>query len=158
MPAPDLQAPGSIDVDVSFSGLRVPLTKAAVRQIVDAVFVADGVESAEVSVTFVDDEKSAEINEKYLGHSGPTDIITFEMSSHNGIIVGDIYIAPSVARANAKEHGVNVREEFVRLVVHGALHVLGYEHPEDETRVNSPMWTKQEKFVVTLIPAIAGTR
>jgi probable rRNA maturation factor len=52
-----------------------------------------------------------------------------------------------VARANARRHGVGIREELVRLVVHGVLHALGYDHPDGEARFRSPMWRRQEALV-----------
>ena len=62
-------------------------------------------------------------------------------------IIGDIYIAPEVARAQAIAHGVGVREELARLAVHGTLHVLGHDHPEGNARMASPMWKRQEQLL-----------
>jgi probable rRNA maturation factor len=70
-----------------------------------------------------------------------------------GPVVGDVYIAPDVARASARENGISVREELARLVVHGTLHVLGYDHPEDDTRTRSAMWKRQERLVARLVRA-----
>jgi rRNA maturation RNase YbeY len=103
-----------------------------------------------ISVTFVTSHAIATMNREFLQHRGPTDIITFELDAHGGGPVGDVYIAPDVARANARAHGVGVREELVRLIVHGTLHVLGYTHPEGEHRIKSAMWRMQEKLVATL--------
>jgi probable rRNA maturation factor len=66
------------------------------------------------------------------------------------MVVGDVYIAPGVARRNAREHRRGVREELMRLVVHGVLHVIGHEHPEDDTRYDSPMWRRQERLLRAL--------
>ncbi len=68
----------------------------------------------------------------------------------SGPVVGDIYIAPGVARRNAARHGAGVREEIARLVVHGTLHVLGYDHPEGEERTASRMWRRQERLLARL--------
>ena len=65
-------------------------------------------------------------------------------------VVGDIYIAPDVARANAQALGAGVREEIARLVVHGTLHVLGHDHPDGEERTTSPMWRRQEQLLARL--------
>ncbi len=66
-------------------------------------------------------------------------------------MIGDIYIAPDVARENAKASGVSVHEELTRLVVHGVLHVLGYDHPESDERTHSDMWKRQERVVRRLV-------
>ena len=60
---------------------------------------------------------------------------------------GDIYIAPGVARRNAVAQGAGIREEVLRLVVHGMLHVIGYDHPVDDARDLSPMWRRQERLL-----------
>jgi len=62
-------------------------------------------------------------------------------------VIGDIYIAPEVARDQAREHGIGVREEIARLAVHGTLHVLGHDHPEGEERTSSRMWARQESLL-----------
>jgi probable rRNA maturation factor len=64
--------------------------------------------------------------------------------------VGDVYVCPWVAAREAKARRVPLRQELVRLVVHGTLHVLGWDHPEDDTRVRSPMWRRQERYVERL--------
>jgi rRNA maturation RNase YbeY len=56
-----------------------------------------------------------------------------------------------VARAHARARGVSVREELLRLVVHGTLHILGYDHPESEEREQSVMWRRQERVVRRLV-------
>ncbi len=93
----------------------------------------------------------AALNRRHLGHRGPTDIITFELAAVPGAPrAGDVYVCPEVARENARRHGVPVREEVARLVVHGTLHVLGHEHPEDEGRTRSAMWRRQERLLARL--------
>jgi probable rRNA maturation factor len=142
--------PQGVAVDVARDQVRIPISVDRVKEIVRAVCAKERVRNAMISVTFVSDRTMARMNSKFLGHRGPTDIITFELNPMDGVIMGDIYIAPGVARKNAQEHGVGVREELVRLVVHGTLHVLGYTHPEDDHRTTSPMWRKQEKLVAAL--------
>jgi probable rRNA maturation factor len=93
----------------------------------------------------------ARMNREFLGHRGATDVITFELAATMGATVGDIYIAPDVARDNARERGIGVREELVRLVVHGTLHVLGYTHAEDESRMSGDMWRRQERIVAAIV-------
>jgi probable rRNA maturation factor len=52
-----------------------------------------------------------------------------------------------VARKNAEQAGIGIREEIARLIVHGTLHVLGYDHPVGGSREQSPMWRRQEKLL-----------
>ena len=101
-------------------------------------------------MTFVSNAQIATMNRKFLGHRGATDVITFELEPAAGVVMGDVYIAPDVARDNAASAGVGVREELVRLVVHGTLHVLGHTHDEGEQRTGGTMWKRQEALVAAL--------
>jgi probable rRNA maturation factor len=142
----------SVGVDVSAEGVRVPISRARVAELVRGVLRAEKVRNALLSVTFVDRDEIARLNQEHLGHAGATDVISFGLSSLPGApVVGDIYIAPEVARDNARVHGAGVREEIARLVVHGTLHVLGHEHPVDADRTTSKMWRRQEQLLSRLL-------
>ena len=71
------------------------------------------------------------------------------------MIVGDIYICPSVARRAARELKATEQEEMVRLIVHGTLHALGYEHPSGDDRCRSKMWRIQEEYLSSILRGIA---
>jgi probable rRNA maturation factor len=145
----------SLDVDVTTNGLRVPLARHAVADAARVALRAEGVRDALVSITMLSRTTMARLNRRHLGHTGATDVISFgfQRPSSRDPVVGDIYVCPDVARANAHERGVSVREEVTRLVVHGTLHVLGYDHPEDESREASAMWSRQERIVRRLLAA-----
>jgi probable rRNA maturation factor len=140
-----------IVTDVS-STVRSPgISPAQVRRLVERTLTAEKIRDAMVSVAFVGPTAIAKLNKKYLRHEGPTDVISFGMGriARGMPAVGDIYICPAVAKTNAKRNGVSTGEELARLVVHGALHVAGYDHPDDESRVKSPMWKRQERIVAS---------
>ena len=139
----------TLAVDIALSGVRVPVSRARLADVARATLRAEGVRDALVSITFVDVREIARLNREHLDHRGPTDVISFGFTraAAADAVVGDIYIAPTVARAQARERGIAVREEIIRLVVHGILHVLGHDHPVDESRERSPMWQRQERLV-----------
>lgn len=118
---------------------------------------AEGVEPpAEVNLLFVDQDAIAALNESHMGKSGPTDVLSFPIDDEPIVVgqdvleaisnedsdaesprlelrlVGDIVIAPSIAAQNARDHEVTLEEELRLLVVHGALHLLGWDHLLDE--------------------------
>lgn len=136
-------------VEVATESVRIPVARARVARVADRVLRAEGVRDAALSITFVTDRRIATLNWKHLQHRGPTDVISFGFApSHVGApLEGDIYIAPEVARRNALAAGTGAREELLRLVVHGVLHVIGHEHPEDESRIGSAMWRRQEELL-----------
>ncbi len=94
-------------------------------------------------------ERVRDLNRQHFGRDSTTDVIAFALP-HPGLLVGDIYVCPAVARATASETGISEEEELLRLVVHGTLHVLGYEHPEGAERRLSLMWRVQEGYVLRL--------
>lgn len=143
----------SISVYVSAHDVRAGLAAARVQALARATLASQGVRDAMLSVTFVSNPAIARLNAKHLGHRGVTDVISFGFAGEGTTapIIGDIYIAPAVARANAVEHGVPIRQEIARLVVHGTLHVLGFDHPKTESRTRSPMWKRQERILARVM-------
>jgi probable rRNA maturation factor len=135
-------------VGVSFEGVRVPLSRQRVRQITQRVLRAERVKHALVSVTFMATRAIRALNRRHLKRDRDTDVISFgfQQGGRNASLVGDIYIAPDVARRTARENGVTVTEELTRLVVHGTLHAVGHDHPERD-REKSAMWKRQESLV-----------
>ena len=93
------------------------------------------------------------LNHRYLGHHGPTDVISFGLGrvGRRGAVVGDVYICAEIARENAKAQGISAGEELLRLVIHGTLHVLGHDLPTGAGRTASPMWRRQERILARVI-------
>ncbi|HUH13149.1 MAG TPA: rRNA maturation RNase YbeY [Longimicrobiales bacterium] len=116
-----------------------------------AVLDHQGVGEAELSLTLMDDVCMAELNERWLGHVGPTDVLSFPLHAAGEPPAGDVYIGLEQAARQADELGVPLDEELVRLAVHGTLHVLGHDHPEGEGRETSAMWRTQESIVSRLL-------
>jgi probable rRNA maturation factor len=143
LPKPEPRA-----VAVSCDGVRIPVATERLVMLSRQVLRALKVPRAMLSITFVSSRTMATLNRRHLGHRGPTDVITFALGADpTGSVLGDIYICPDVARIQARQHGVGIREELARLVVHGTLHACGWEHPEDDARTSSPMWRRQEQLV-----------
>ncbi len=132
-------------VPVSVGG-RAALPPARVGRVVRAVLGAErrGGRVGSMQVTFVTRPAMARLHQEWKGKSGPTDVLSFALPAPDGTIAGDVYICPAVARAQAREFGVPAAEELLRLVIHGTLHVLGYDHPEGPGRTRSAMWRRQE--------------
>jgi probable rRNA maturation factor len=100
------------------------------------------------------------LNRRATGRRGLTDVIAFTLPQPDGAILGDVYICPAAARAfvmGGQAESFRARpsdrlnEELVRLVVHGTLHVLGYDHPDGPGRTRSAMWRRQERYVRRLM-------
>ena len=103
-----------------------------------------------ISLTFVGRDRMRALNRRYKGKRGATDVLAFVFFFFYGTLAGDVYVCPWYAAREARRHRVSLREELVRLIVHGTLHVLGWDHPDDESRHQSPMWRRQERYVAAL--------
>jgi probable rRNA maturation factor len=135
-------------VAVQSDGVRSPVAAERLAELARRSLGALRVQRAMLSFTLVSSRAMARLNREHLGHAGPTDVITFALGQDpSGVVVADIYICPDVAREQAKRHGVGVREEIARLIIHGTLHACGWEHPVDESRTSSPMWRRQEQLL-----------
>jgi len=110
----------------------------------------------EVSVMYVDEQTIAELNERFLGKSGPTDVLSFPIdegppeagrvpdaggsgpasptkeTEETTSLLGDVVICPAVAYRNAPEHAGTYDDELALLLVHGILHLLGMDHMDEE--------------------------
>ncbi len=130
-------------------GRRVPLPVSLVRRVVETVLRGER-RRALISITFLGRDAMRALNAVHTGHDRPTDVLSFALADPGGRTVGDVYVCPWVAEREARTRGVPVREELIRVVVHGTLHALGRDHPEDEGRTASAMWRRQERYVDAL--------
>ena len=105
---------------------------------------------AELSVSFVDDEEMADLHLRYMGEPGPTDVLSFplnEVDDRGVTLLGDVVIAPAVA---ARNHPDDPAAEVRLLLVHGILHILGYDHEDEGERAE--MWARQERYSGVRVP------
>lgn len=103
-----------------------------------------------IDITLLSAAAMRRANRRATGRRRLTDVIAYPLPQPDGALLGDVYICPAAA-ARAATNGVGLNEELVRLAVHGALHVLGYDHPEGAARTRSRMWRLQERYVRRLI-------
>jgi probable rRNA maturation factor len=131
---------------VAVSGRSSPLGRLAVARAVKAVLRGERREAA-ISVSFAGRDRMRALNARWKGRDEPTDVLAFALTDPRGALAGDIYICPGVASREARARGIPFRQELLRLVVHGVLHVLGYDHPAGAERTASAMWRRQERYV-----------
>jgi len=130
-------------------GRRLPVPAGVVRRVVEAVLAGER-RRAFISVTFLGRESMRRLNARHKGMDEPTDVMSFALCEPGGRVTGDVYVCAWVAAREARTRRIPLREELVRLVVHGTLHVLGRDHPEGQGRTRSPMWRRQERYVEAL--------
>jgi len=146
-----------IEVMVSVGeGATSPVDAERVEAAVRHVLRAEGVDAAEISVALVGDGEIAALNEQYLAHEGPTDVISFHLHDRGEPPLGDVYVGVDQAARQADGFGATAAEEVLRLAVHGTLHVLGYDHPAGADRAESEMFRRQEALLAEFLSGGPG--
>ena len=106
-----------------------------------------------VNIIFCSDNYLLDVNVKYLHHDYFTDIITFDYCEGN-VLSGDLFISVDSVRENASFFGVDFTDELNRVMVHGILHLIGYDdHTEEEQKV----MRSKEDYYLSLRPTVCGT-
>ena len=117
------------DTDFRFKGKR--LTSNWLKQ----VAVAEGRSVGDISIIFCSDNYLLDVNKKYLQHDYFTDIITFDYCE-GSVLSGDLFISVDSVRENASFYGTSFEDELNRVIVHGVLHLIGYDdHSEEDIAV-----------------------
>lgn len=121
--------------------------KAGVRQWIKNTIIAEGYKLKELNYIFCSDTYLLEINKQYLDHDTYTDIVTFDNSEIEGSITGDIFISIERIRENSLKFNSGEANELHRVIIHGALHLLGYTDKKPADKKNM---TLKEDFYLSL--------
>lgn len=150
---------GEIDIDLT-------RWQTLARRVLESEGVRGG---TELSIFFVTADDMADLNAEHMGAEGPTDVLSFPIDggavvdvdtgggsrgpdrpdpdrSDLPVLLGDVVICPEVARVQAPKHAGNVDDELALLVVHGILHVLGWDHRDEQER--TAMWQRQRELLI----------
>lgn len=117
--------------------------KTLIRKWITEAIVDEGFKLDELTYVFCSDEYLLQINRQYLDHDTYTDIITFDNSEEDGNITGDIFISIERIVENAVKFAVTTEQELHRVMIHGALHLLGYK---DKSAADKKKMTLKEDF------------
>lgn len=109
-----------------FSDRRGRLPKREAGQLADRILAGER-RKLPINVIFTGDDRITELNAAYRKRNRPTDVLSFGADPDEGIL-GEVYISVDAARRQAADYGATLREEILRLVCHGTLHLCGYDH------------------------------
>jgi probable rRNA maturation factor len=117
------------------------------KTILNALECDDG----ELSILIVDDPEIAKLNKTYLGRTGPTNVISFPMQDGqfgeiNPNLLGDVVISLDTVAREAQENSISVEARFQQLLIHGILHLLGFEHEKRPEQARE-MMNKEEELL-----------
>lgn len=147
----------AVDVVYDDESMELKAPRDHVQDVLVHTFSLVGTTDGELSCTFVTDDAMRALNRTFRGKDESTDILSFVQSEDDdefpfpsfeqeqSLMLGDMVISLEAMERNCAYFGVSSEEELVRLLVHGALHLLGWDH--DSNEVTEPMLQKQEELV-----------
>jgi probable rRNA maturation factor len=128
----------------------LPLDQESLIALAQRTLEAEDQGKTELSVSFVEDREMEALHLRYMDEAGPTDVLSFPLGDvdEEGVkLLGDVIIAPAVAARNSPD---DPEREIRLLLVHGILHILGYDHEEEAARAE--MWALQERYSGVRVP------
>ena len=131
------------DVVIFYDHPTPPIIENNLKSLCREVLISKGFEKYTLSIIFVDDEKLKQMKKKYFNQDLYTDVIAFDLSENEEELDGEIYISFDAIKINSDLYKTNINNELQRIVVHGILHLMGYE---DNTKDKKEEMTKTEDF------------
>ena len=133
---------------------KYPIAIKTVRKRARVILNALGSPDAELSVVLVDDARIAVLNKIYLQHQGPTNVISFPMregdhSEINPKLLGDVVISMDTCAREGRQAGLTIEQRFYQLLVHGILHLFGYDHIHNKLEMHR-MEAKSQELLTLL--------
>ncbi|MEN6489880.1 MAG: rRNA maturation RNase YbeY [Smithella sp.] len=135
----------------------IKIDKRKIRSIVIKLLKHLDCTDKEVSLSFVNDETIRELNNQYRNKNKPTDVLSFslqegEFSNINPDVLGDIVISVETAKENAQKNDLSFEQEINFLIIHGLLHLLGYDHENTTKEETRKMRQREKELLNALIP------
>ncbi|MDJ0991591.1 MAG: rRNA maturation RNase YbeY [Desulfobacterales bacterium] len=131
-----------------------PISEKKTQKTAQAILDALASPDAELSLLVVDDDGIAPMNQQYLGRTGPTNVIAFPMQegdfgAMNPHLLGDVVISVETCQREAEAAGIGFDRRFAELLIHGILHLFGYDHEKSSTEAER-MFHKSENLLAKL--------
>lgn len=121
-----------MDIRIHYQNVNFRVSESAkIKKWIESAIGDEGKIGVRIDYYFIDNRSQREINAEFLEHHYNTDVITFDYSEKEQIS-GEIYIAIDTVRENSKRFGTKFRTEYLRVMIHGILHLLGYDDKTEE--------------------------
>jgi probable rRNA maturation factor len=124
----------AIVVEIANLPAALPPAEDRLREVVLAALEEMGIKKGRVSVAVVDDTLMGRLNQQFLNHEGPTDVLSFPLEQSEGWLEGEIVVSADTARRVAPKMGWTAAEELLLYVVHGVLHLAGHDDATEKQR------------------------
>ncbi len=136
-----------IDVEIANRQAMLPVDEGRLVHAVRTVLRQAGIVRGVVSVAVVDDPEIHRLNRQHLRHNYPTDVLSFLLEAEEGALEGEIIVSADTARTSAPHFDWNPADELLLYVIHGALHLVGYD---DQTPDARQVMRRQEAAILAL--------
>lgn len=121
-------------IDIADEQTRLAVDEARLRRAVESILADSPYAEAEISLAVVDDATIHELNRRYLNHDYPTDVISFVLGADDGRLEGEVIVSADMAAATARRFAWDPADELLLYVIHGTLHLVGYDDLEPAAR------------------------
>ena len=126
------RSPLQLQLEISNDSSLKRVPRQALKRVVELTLRQHRVTEAQISLVFLNDRVIRRLNKQFLEHDYATDVITFALEDKG--VDGEIYISVETAARQAKEYSVSLTNELQRLVIHGILHLCGFDDATDKQR------------------------
>ncbi len=144
---------------ISETSPRVRLGRVRLQAVLERVLAEERIARASLTVLLVDEAASARLHRRHFGDPAATDVMSFPDGSpwpgRGGVHLGDLAVCVAVARRAAAGHGMGLPEELTLYILHGLLHLVGYD--DRSARDLARMWAAQRRLLATVGIALART-
>ena len=131
---------------------KITKKKLKLKSLAKAVLTEEGVAQSEINIIFVDDSYIIKLNQEFLNKNETTDVISFNLEeSDSDFLEGEVYANADQIKRQAEEYEVTFQNELHRIVIHGVLHLIGYN---DHTPLEKKNMTEKENHYLTLFENI----
>jgi probable rRNA maturation factor len=135
-------------VSFNYADRKLPLNeKRFIKKFIECIFLKEKKKLEYLKYVFCSDDYLLKINVQFLHHNFYTDIISFNLSSNEKTVKGEIYVSIDRAKENYHKYKTSLQEEFLRVIFHGALHLCGYK---DKSPPEKKTMRRKEDFYITM--------
>lgn len=132
----------AVKIEIVNEQEQLEIDESLIQKIILKMYADEGITGGKMEVAIVDDPTIHDLNVRYLGHDYPTDVLAFEMDSKDHYLEGNVIVSADTACTRAEEFNMKPEKELLLYIIHGTLHLLGYD---DHTEEDAPAMRAKEK-------------
>lgn len=137
--------PGKITITIANRQRKLPVDRRRMRRVVERIVRDAEITAAQISVAIVDDPTIAKLHQQFLGDPDPTDVLSFLLEQSPGVLEGEVVASAETAQSCAPHYGCTAADELLRYVIHGTLHLVGYD--DTTLRERAAMKKREDAYV-----------